>query len=105
MLQLTLATIEPSLPGVSDNGLCSRVLIVGFMLGLVLPVVGLFIGLQVSPALARLLLWPVSLLSGVTGVIPGDSTTTEKVLFLFFSGLCWALVFYILNSVMESFRK
>ena len=79
-----------------------RVLIVGFLVGLALPVLGLFIGLQVSPALANLLLWPVHLLSSITGVIPGDSTVTEKVLFLLFSGLCWALVFHVLSTLRTS---
>ena len=77
----------------------------GFLVGLLMPVFGLFIGLQVSPTLANIMLFPLLFLSDLTGIVFGNASGFQWLLFFLFSGVSWALLFFAVNRLIKSRQK
>lgn len=73
----------------------------GFLVGLLMPVFGLFIGLQVSPLLANIMLSPLVLLSELTGIVFGNASGLQQIMFVLFSGVSWALLFFVINRLIN----
>ena len=70
-------------------------IITGFIIGLLLPVIAIFVGLQVSPALANILLFPTSLVSQLFDQPFGDLPNMARIGLWLFSGVFWACVFWL----------
>ena len=73
----------------------------GFLFGLLMPIFGLFVGLQISPTLANIMLFPMVLLSDLTGIVFGKASGLQRILFIFFSGATWSLVFFALSRLRK----
>ena len=73
----------------------------GFPFGLLMPIFGLFVGLQISPTLANIMLFPLVLLSDLTGIVFGKASGLQRILFILFSGATWSLVFFALSRLRK----
>ncbi len=73
----------------------------GFLAGILLPVFGLFIGLQVSPLLANIMLFPLLFLSEVTGIVFGNASGIQRLFFVLFSGVSWAALFFVVSRLKK----
>ncbi len=68
-------------------------LLAGCLFGLLAPPVGLFIGLQVSPAMANVLMFPVIIVGVFLDTPLGDMSAGLWVGMVVLSGIVWALLF------------
>lgn len=71
----------------------------GFAFGVFAPVAGLFIGLQVSPLLANILMFPIIAVSALTGTPLGEMSGLMIALMIGLSGVVWALVFWGVSAL------
>ena len=69
-----------------------------------MPVFGVFIGLQVSPLLANIMLFPLLALSAATGIVFGNASGLQQILFILFSGASWALLFFALHRLRTAWQ-
>ena len=76
----------------------------GFFFGLLIPIFGLFVGLQFSALLANLMLFPLVVLSDLTGIVFGKASSLERILFVLISGVFWALLFFAVSR-LSKFRR
>ncbi len=83
-----------------DAGMSKKALIWGGVSGLVAPVVGLFVGLQVSPMLANVLMFPIIGLAAVSGGSFGQNPSVFLV-GIVLSVVVWALVFGIVAKLLK----
>ena len=72
-------------------------IMLGFAFGLLVLPIGLFIGLQVFPPLANLLLFPGLIFSHLSGIIFGYATSIQVVYFFIANGVGWAAVFFAVS--------
>lgn len=68
-------------------------LIFGALFGLLAPFLGLFIGLQVSPALGTILIFPFILASGIFDIPVGHFSAPVWAALIVVSSICWAIIF------------
>lgn len=73
----------------------------GFLFGLVAPVVGLFAGLQFSVPVGNVLSFPLIFISILTGQPFGDWSGLLIGTGFLFSGMVWALLFVILSKLLH----
>ncbi|MBI2612819.1 hypothetical protein HYW59_03380 [Candidatus Kaiserbacteria bacterium] len=78
-----------------------KALMWGGVFGLVAPFVGLFIGLQVSPVVANVLMFPIIGLAYVVGQPFGMWNPMLMLLGLALSVAAWALVFSIVAKFLK----
>lgn len=78
-----------------------KALIWGGVVGLAAPIVGLFVGLQVSPAVANVLLFPIIGLSFVVGTPFGMWSPALMLVGLALSVVVWALLFGIVAMLLK----
>lgn len=77
-----------------------KALIWGGVFGLVAPFIGLFVGLQVSPMLANILMFPIIGLAAVSGGWFGQNPSIFLV-GIVLSVVVWALVFGIVAKFLK----
>lgn len=77
-----------------------KVLMISFIVALLVSVCGIFIGLQVSPLLANIILFPAIIITKLLLVSFGDLALTFKLTLLVVSSFIWALIIYILVSLL-----
>ena len=77
----------------------------GGVFGLVAPFIGLFVGLQVSPMVANILMLPILALSAVLNSPFGMWSPTLMLTGLVLSVVVWALVFAIVVGLLKQVRK
>ena len=77
----------------------------GFLFGLLMLFFGLFIGLQVSPSIANIMLLPMILLSKLTGIVFGKASGLQQILFVLFQGAFWSLLFFAVNRLRKSRQR
>jgi len=80
-------------------------LIFGFLFGLVAPVIGLFAGLQVSPFLGSLLMFPIMIASLASGIPYGRWGVSAQLGSLFLSGVFWAIVWFCVHWAWRKWRR
>ena len=68
----------------------SKPLVYKFAFGLIAPFIGLFVGLQVSPLLANILMFPIIAVSAVTDVPIGEMSGLLWAGMVLLSGVVWA---------------
>ncbi len=81
-----------------------RILTIGFLLGLIFPFIGIFLGLQVSTTLGNVFAFPFVLGAMISGIPFGEWSTLVQILVLVGSGLIWAAVFSLV-SLLFTRRK
>ncbi len=84
--------------------LSKAALLWGALFGLLAPIVGLFLGLQVSVVIANVLLWPALLMSSVLGAPLGTWNIWLMLGGMLVSVLVWALVFGIAHLIYKKLR-
>ena len=72
----------------------------GAVFGLFAPIVGLFIGLQISPIVADILMWPVLLLARIVGTPFGSWGWGLISTGLIVSILLWSMVFALVQRLL-----
>ena len=77
-----------------------KALIWGGVFGLVAPFIGLFVGLQVSPMLANILMFPIIGLAAVSGGSFGQNPAILLV-GVVLSVVVWALIFGIVAKFLK----
>lgn len=77
----------------------NKPLLYGFAFGVVAPIVGLFIGLQVSPWLANVLMFPIIAVSALTGTPLGDMSGLFQAAMVLLSGVVWAALFWLISML------
>lgn len=82
-----------------------KAIVLGLLFGLLCPIIGLFIGLQVSPTLANILMLPVLLVSTIADVPFGMMGTGLRVISWLFSGFFWAAVFHAIAPILQRLRN
>ncbi|KKW44602.1 MAG: hypothetical protein UY94_C0019G0012 [Parcubacteria group bacterium GW2011_GWA2_56_21] len=86
----------------NDN---KKALLWGGVFGLVAPFVGMFVGLQVSPMVANVLMFPVLAMSVMLGSPFGMWSPALMLVALVLSVIVWALVFLAVKMVLGQMRK
>lgn len=79
--------------------------LLGFGFGLIAPLIGLFVGLQLSIVLANILMWPVLLVSMVTSTPFGMMSSGLRLAAWLFSAIAWSAVFYIGSIFIDRLRN
>jgi hypothetical protein len=79
-------------------------LLAGFVFGLIAPVIGLFIGLQISTAVDTLFTFPIIGVSTLLDVPFGLMTTAVRLGAWLFSGIVWAVIFCIIGLLVGRIR-
>ena len=80
-------------------------LLTGVLFGIIAPPVGMFVGLQVSPVLANILMFPILIVSMVTGTPLGDMSIGLWLSMIVLSGLVWALVFAAVAAIWSLLKQ
>ncbi len=78
-------------------------IIIGFIFGVILPIFAVFVGLQGPPSLANMLLFPTSVMSSIFDQPYGDLPKYIRVGLLVFSGVFWALIFWLITWTKNKF--
>ena len=78
-----------------------KALLWGGVFGLIAPFVGLFVGLQISPVVANVLMFPIIGLSYVLGTPFGMWGPSLMILGIALSIVMWALVFGIVAKLLK----
>lgn len=74
-----------------------KVFSIGFCFGLLLPVLGLFVGLQISPNLADLMMFPVRQLTALANQPFGELPAMTRLVLWSCAGTVWGLIFLSLH--------
>ena len=77
----------------------------GGVFGLVAPFIGMFIGLQVSPMVANILMFPVIAMSAALNSRFGMWSPALMLAALVLSVIVWALVFVAVDMLLKQIRK
>jgi ABC-type dipeptide/oligopeptide/nickel transport system permease subunit len=83
----------------------NKALLWGGVFGLAAPFVGMFVGLQVSPMVANILMFPIVTLSVVLGQPFGAWSPMLMLAGLAVSIVFWALVFAVINTLLKRIRE
>ena len=78
-----------------------RVYILGIIVGIIAPVVGVFFGLQASPILGNILAAPLILLTLITGTPFGMMPIWMKLLSLPISIVIWTAIFALIDKLLQ----
>lgn len=78
-----------------------RAATVGFVFGLISPLVGVFLGLQVSSTLGTLFAFPLIVAGWLIGEPFGQLSTLARVATLLISGCVWCAVFTWIAAVLN----
>jgi len=73
--------------------------IFAFTIGLIIPFIALFLGLQISPALGSVLLTPIILLSSFFDETFANLPFYIHALLVFFSGVFYLLIFFFFSKL------
>ncbi len=79
--------------------------IAGILLGLLTPVAGIFIGLQISTTFGTILAWPLVLMSFLTGIPFGMWSPLLWLVAMILSVIVWTLVVYALSQLGKTRAK
>ncbi len=79
----------------------AKPLAAGFLFGLLAPLLGLFIGLQLSPLLANILMFPIIMVSVAVDVPLGEMSGWLWAALMILSGFVWAAVFGTLSLLVQ----
>jgi len=78
----------------------------GFVFGLTLTLIGLFIGLQVSSSFGSILLFPLSLASSMLDQPFGQLPNALRFALLGVNSACWALIYWVIyRLVIVQYKK
>jgi len=78
-----------------------RVYILGIIIGIITPISGLFVGLQVSPVLGNILTAPLILLSLITGDALGNLSGVMRIVGILISIVLWTAIFALIDKLMQ----
>ena len=78
-----------------------KALIWGGVFGLVAPFIGMFVGLQVSPMVANILMFPILALSALLGSPFGMWNPMLMLVGLLVSIVAWAFVFVVVGMLVK----
>lgn len=76
----------------------------GTVFGVIAPLVGLFLGLQVAPILGNILLLPILGLSSLFSTPIGMFSAFQKVLALIVSIIFWVISFSVIEKAVQYFK-
>ena len=77
----------------------------GGVFGLVAPFVGMFVGLQVSPMVANVLMFPIIAMAAALNSPFGAWSPALMLAALVLSVIAWALVFAAVGTLLKQMRK
>lgn len=77
----------------------SKYLIYKFAFGIVAPFIGLFAGLQISPWLGNILMFPFITISALTGIPIGEMPGLLFAVLVLVSGVAWAAILSLPNLI------
>ena len=78
-----------------------RVAILGVLFGLLMPAVGIFVGLQVSTTLGNVLAFPVIAVVSITGVPFGMWSAWHILIAALLSICIWTVIFSLLDKLLR----
>jgi len=82
-----------------------KALVWGGVFGLVAPFIGMFIGLQVSPVVANVLMFPIIAMAAGLNSPFGMWSPALMLAALVLSVIVWALVFVAVDMLLKQIRK
>lgn len=82
-----------------------RIYLLGAVLGLVMPVVGVFFGLQVSTTLGNILAFPVIAIAAFTDMPFGTWHAGLWIIAMLLSVLAWTLIVALIDVVLKNMRR
>lgn len=82
-----------------------KTFIIGAIFGVIASVLGLFVGLQISPVLANILLFPLLIISKIVQQPLGEWSIFLRIISLLFSMLLWGLVFSGITQLLSKLKK
>ena len=83
----------------------TKPILIKFSFGLIAPFIGLFVGLQVSPWLGSVLMFPFIAVSAVTGIPIGEMPGLLFGALVLVSGVAWAIVLSIPGVIRTQLGK
>lgn len=79
----------------------NKAFIYGAVFGLIAPMIGLFVGLQLSTFLANILMFPFYIIGLFTEGPFGNWSMAMRVLGVLFSMITWGTVFYLIFKLVK----
>ena len=76
-------------------------IIFGFIFGIILPIIGIIVGLQASSLLGNILLFPISVVMNAFDQPFGYLSGATRLGLFVFSGAFWALVFWLIAKARK----
>jgi hypothetical protein len=76
--------------------------IFGILFGVLVPFIGIFVGLQISTTLGNILTFPVVAVSFITGTPFGMWNPTMWLLATVFSIAIWTAIFFIISKALNT---
>lgn len=83
----------------------NKTFVAGALFGLIAPIIGLFIGLQINSILGSILLFPIVLLSSILEQPFGMFTLPLKLFSIFLSVLGWGLLFVLIKTIGAKLKR
>ncbi len=77
-----------------------RIYVLGVSLGIIMPYIGIFAGLQVSPVLGNVLAFPAITLSYVTGTPIGMWHPAMWILATILSIILWTIIVFVVDKLV-----
>lgn len=78
-----------------------KAILLGCIVGLIAPVIGLFLGLQVSTFLGTILMLPFIMLGSIIGEAFGNFSTLQTIISFACSMLLWASIFVAITRLKK----
>lgn len=82
-----------------------KVFAIGFCFGLLLPVLGLFVGLQISPKLADFMTFPIQQLTALAHQPFGELPAMTRLVLWSCAGTVWGFIFLMLHWSWDKLRR
>lgn len=82
-----------------------KILVFGFIFGIITPFISIFIGLQLSPTLANILMFPILILGYFFEEPFGYLAFSQKLFLVFFSGVFYSFIFFLVKKLNEVIPK
>ena len=77
----------------------------GALLGLVFPILGLFVGLQVLPIVGNILLFPIVLFSLAIDTPFGMFSTSQIIIGMIISSITWGICFIVIDKLINNIKS
>lgn len=82
-----------------------KIFIIGAVFGVFASVFGLFVGLQLSPVLANILLFPLFIMGKILNQPLGNWSVFSRIIGLLFSMLMWGMVFVGVAKIIRTIKS